>query len=111
MGNEVNVTGATFQKEVLESPVPVLVDFWAEWCVPCKMVAPILEKLSADYGGKIKIAKINVDQEGDLASKYNIVSIPTLLLFDKGKVVKQQIGAVPRQVLDKMIGEFTRPQS
>ncbi len=111
MANEVNVTGASFQKEVVESPVPVLVDFWAEWCVPCKMVAPILEKLSEDNKGKIRIVKVNVDQEGDLASRYNIVSIPTLLLFEKGKVVKQQVGAVPRQVLDKMIGDFVPPRS
>ena len=111
MGNEVNLTGASFQKEVLESPVPVLVDFWAEWCVPCKMVAPILDKLSQDNQGRIKVAKVNVDQEGDLASKYNIVSIPTLLLFEKGKVVKQQVGAVPRQVLDKMIGDYVQPKS
>jgi thioredoxin 1 len=107
MGHEVIVTGENFQKEVLESPIPVLADFWAEWCVPCKMVAPILEKLAVDYQGKLKIAKINVDEEGDLASKFNIVSIPTLLLFQGGNVVKQQIGAVPRPVLEKMISEYT----
>lgn len=107
MGHEVIVTGENFQEEVLESPIPVLADFWAEWCVPCKMVAPILEKLAVDYQGKLKIAKINVDEEGDLASRFNIVSIPTLLLFQGGNVVKQQIGAVPRPVLEKMISEYT----
>lgn len=106
MGNEVNVTGATFQKEVLDSTVPVLVDFWAEWCVPCRMVAPVLEKMAADLQGKVKVAKVNVDQESDLAAKYNIVSIPTIFLFHKGQVAKQQMGAAPRRILEDMVKEY-----
>ena len=106
MGSEVNVTNATFQKEVLESAVPVLADFWAEWCVPCRMVGPVLTKLAEEHDGKLKVAKINVDQESELAMKFNIVSIPTILLFHKGEVAKQQIGAAPRRILEDMIKEY-----
>ncbi len=108
MGLEVIATSANFQEEVLDSPIPVLADFWAEWCVPCKMVAPVLEKLADDYKDKIKVAKVDVDQEGDLASQYNIVSIPSILLFHEGKMVKQQIGAVPRKTLEEMIKEYVQ---
>jgi thioredoxin 1 len=106
MGSEVNVTNATFQKEVLESAIPVLADFWAEWCVPCRMVGPVLTKLAEEHDGKLKVAKINVDQESELAMKFNIVSIPTILLFHKGEVAKQQIGAAPRKILEDMIKEY-----
>ena len=106
MGSEVNVTNATFQKEVLESAVPVLADFWAEWCVPCRMVSPVLTKLAEEHDGKVKVAKINVDQESELAMKFNIVSIPTILLFNKGEVAKQQSGAAPRKILEDMIKEY-----
>jgi thioredoxin 1 len=103
MGAEVVVTNANFRQEVLESELPVLADFWAEWCVPCKIVQPLLEKLAEDHKGKVKVAKINVDEESELASNYNIVSIPTLLLFQHGEVVSQQVGAVPRKVLEDML--------
>ena len=106
MSKEVNVTGANFTQEVLEAEVPVLADFWAEWCVPCKMMGPILEQLAEELDGKVKVAKINVDEAGELATQYNIVSIPTLVLFHKGEMVKQQIGAVPRKVLDQMLAEY-----
>jgi thioredoxin 1 len=106
MSAEVNVTNATFNQEVLEATVPVLADFWAEWCVPCRMVAPVLEELAEEHKGKLKVAKINVDQESDLAAKFNIVSIPTILLFHQGQIAKQQIGAAPRKVLEEMIKEY-----
>jgi thioredoxin 1 len=106
MGAEVTVTNENFKTEVLDSDVPVLADFWAEWCVPCKMVGPILEQMAEEYNGKIKIAKINVDEEGELASNYNIVSIPTILLFHNGNVAKQQIGAVPKKVLEELVKEY-----
>ena len=106
MAAEVIVTNATFQKEVLESPVPVLADFWAEWCVPCRMIGPMLSKLAEEHSGKVKVVKINVDQESELAMKFNIVSIPTILLFHKGEVAKQQIGAAPRKILEDMIKEY-----
>jgi thioredoxin 1 len=105
MAEEVTVTAGNFDAEVVKSTVPVIADFWAEWCGPCKMIAPILKELAVAYKDKIKIAKIDVDAEGDLAQKFNIVSIPTLLVFNKGQLVKQQIGAVPRQALEKMIKE------
>jgi thioredoxin 1 len=105
MADEVTVTRSNFDAEVTKSTVPVVADFWAEWCGPCKMIAPVLKDLARDYSGKIKIAKIDVDAEGELAQQFNIVSIPTILVFNKGQVVKQQIGAVPRQALEKMIKE------
>jgi thioredoxin 1 len=106
MSAEVNVTNATFAQEVLEATVPVLADFWAEWCVPCRMVSPVLEKLAEEHKGKLKVAKINVDQESELAAKYNIVSIPTILLFHQGQIARQQIGAAPRKVLEEMIKDY-----
>ncbi len=106
MAAEVTVTTDNFKEEVLESTIPVLADFWAQWCVPCRMVGPILAKMADEYDGKLKVAKINVDEVGELAAEYNIVSIPSILLFDKGKVVKQQVGAVPRQTLDQMVAEY-----
>jgi thioredoxin 1 len=106
MSSEVVVTNANFKQEVLESPVPVLADFWAEWCVPCRMISPMLAKLAEEHSGKLKVAKINVDQESELAMKFNIVSIPTILLFNKGEVARQQIGAAPRKVLEDMIKEY-----
>ncbi|HET6452421.1 MAG TPA: thioredoxin [Spirochaetia bacterium] len=103
MAEEVTVTRSNFDAEVMKSAVPVVADFWAEWCGPCKMIAPVLKDLARDYKDKIKIAKIDVDAEGELAQQFNIVSIPTILVFSKGQVVKQQIGAVPRPALEKMI--------
>jgi thioredoxin 1 len=105
MADEVTVTRANFDAEVTKSAVPVVADFWAEWCGPCKMIAPVLKELAQVYKDKIKIAKIDVDAEGELAQQFNIVSIPTILVFSKGQVVKQQIGAVPRPTLEKMIKE------
>jgi thioredoxin 1 len=106
MGAEVVVTGENFKSEVLDSDIPVLADFWAEWCVPCKMVGPILEQMAEEHKDKIKVVKINVDEEGELATNYNIVSIPTILLFNGGGVVKQQIGAVPKKTLEELIKDY-----
>jgi len=106
MADEVVVTKTNFDTEVVSSPVPVVADFWAEWCGPCKMIAPVLRELATQYKDKVKIAKIDVDKEPELAMKFNVVSIPTLLFFNKGQVVKQQIGALSRPALEKLITEI-----
>jgi thioredoxin 1 len=106
MSDEMAVTTGTFEAEVVKAAIPVIADFWAEWCGPCRMIAPILRELSKDYQDRLKIVKINVDEEPDLASRFGIQSIPTLLFFKGGQVVKQQIGAVPRPVLEKIVKEL-----
>lgn len=99
----VTLTEDNFQSEVLDSDVPVLVDFWAEWCGPCKMIAPTIEELAADFDGKAKVAKVNVDEQPNLAGKYQVRSIPTLLFFRGGEVAEQMIGAAPKDALkDKL---------
>jgi thioredoxin 1 len=94
-----HTSDAAFETDVLKSNTPVLVDFWAEWCGPCKMIAPILEEAAGHYEGKIRIAKLNVDENATLAAKFNIRSIPTLLLFNKGEVVAREVGAVSQSHL------------
>jgi thioredoxin 1 len=106
MSEELAVTTATFEAEVVKSAIPVVADFWAEWCGPCRMIAPVLKELARDYKDRLKVAKINVDEEPDLASRYGIQSIPTLLFFKGGEMVRQQIGAVPRAVLEKIVKEL-----
>ena len=92
VANIVILTDENFPQEVLKSPVPVLVDFWAEWCGPCKMVAPILDELASEYSGKLKIGKVNIDEHQPLATQYGIRAIPTLLIFKAGQVVDQVVG-------------------
>jgi thioredoxin 1 len=99
MSNTVEVTDATFQSEVLDSNVPVLVDFWAEWCGPCKMIAPVMAELASDYGGRLKVVKVDVDKNSAVAMQYRITSIPNLLFFKGGEKVDQVVGAVPKQSL------------
>jgi thioredoxin 1 len=88
----VTLTQENFAREVLQSPVPVLVDFWAEWCGPCKMIGPILDELADEYEGRVKIGKVNIDEQQSVAAEYGIRAIPTLLLFDKGQVADQIVG-------------------
>ncbi|HZM69882.1 MAG TPA: thioredoxin [Candidatus Cryosericum sp.] len=101
--NILTLTNGNFDEETKRAESPILVDFWAEWCGPCRMVAPVLEQLAADYKGKARIGKVNVDEHSGIASRYGVQSIPTLLLFKQGKVVEQYIGATTREVLTKLL--------
>jgi thioredoxin 1 len=101
-----NATDQNFEQEVIKSEIPVLVDFWAPWCVPCKRVAPILEEIAKDYEGRLKIAKVDVDTNNETAWRYGIKSIPTLILFHKGQVAEQIIGAQPKDEILKIIEKY-----
>ena len=103
MGSTIPVTDQTFEEEVLKSEIPVLVDFWAEWCAPCKIIAPILEELSTEYEGKLKIAKVDVDSNAQKAGEYGVRGIPTLLIFKSGEPADQVVGAVPKATLKARI--------
>ncbi len=93
----------SWEIDVMNSDIPVFVDFWAEWCGPCRMVGPVVEELANDYDGKIKFVKVNVDEANELASKYNVFSIPTLAIFNKGQLVTQQVGAASKESYKNMI--------
>ena len=100
---EINVNDKNFKQEVLESGIPVLVDFWAEWCGPCRMVASAVEEIAREYKEKLKVCKLNVDEAFKTTSSYGIMSIPTLAIFKKGKVVDKIVGALPKSDLEKTV--------
>ena len=103
MGNPITITDDSFHAEVVESSLPVLVDFWAVWCGPCRMVAPIVDELAVEYEGRAKVDKVDVDSEQKIAADYGIRSIPTLLIFKNGELADQIVGAVPKkQLVEKL---------
>ena len=105
MSAAMELTKENFQTEVIDSDVPVLVDFWATWCGPCRAVAPIIDELAAEYEGKLKVGKVDVDAEQQLAGDFGVRSIPTLLIFNGGKLAEQLVGAVPKsELVDKLQG-------
>ena len=107
MNNEpVHVTDASFEKSVLQASLPVIVDFWAPWCAPCKMVAPILDKLAQEFAGKLIIAKVNTDEYSEWAGKYGVQGIPTMLFISNGKVIHRQVGALPEKMLKDTVVQF-----
>ena len=103
MGNALEFTDSNFQSEVLESKVPVLVDFWAPWCGPCRMVAPVVEEIASQYEGQVKVVKVNTDENPQVASQYGIRSIPTLMIFKGGQKVDMVVGAVPKTTLSQTL--------
>jgi thioredoxin 1 len=105
MSSVTNVTEATFKQEVLDSTIPVLVDFWAPWCGPCRMVAPVVDELAGEYAGQVKVVKLNTDQNPTVASHYGIRSIPTLMVFKGGRQVDTVVGAVLKPTLAKTLGQ------
>lgn len=102
----INVTDAAFQKTVIENPMPVLVDFWAPWCGPCRMVAPILEKIAKEYAGRLIVAKVNTDENQEWAGKYGVQGIPTMLMLKDGKIIHRQVGAMPEPMLKDTVEQF-----
>jgi thioredoxin 1 len=102
----INVTDPAFEKTVLQSSLPVIVDFWAPWCGPCKMVAPILDKIAQEYAGKLLVAKVNTDSDSEMAIQYGIQGIPTMLFVFGGKVINRQVGALPEPMLREVIEQF-----
>ncbi|MFO7623288.1 MAG: thioredoxin [Anaerolineales bacterium] len=102
----IHVTDAEFESKVLQSDIPVVVDFWAPWCGPCKMVAPTLDKLAKEQAGKMLVAKVNTDENPDWATRYGVQGIPTMILFSAGKIVHRQVGALPEPMLRELVTQF-----
>jgi thioredoxin 1 len=100
------ITGGNFESEVIHSSIPIILDFWAEWCGPCRMLSPILEEIERDYGDRIKVGKVNVDQEQSLAERHNITSIPCLIVYDGGKIYKRLVGFAPRNTIEGLFKDL-----
>jgi thioredoxin 1 len=106
VNDPVHVTDSNFEKTVLQSPIPVIVDFWAPWCGPCRMVAPILEKVAKEYSGKLIVAKVNTDENSEWAQRYGVQGIPTMLFVADGKIAHTQVGAMPEAMLREILDQF-----
>jgi len=106
MNEPVHVNEDSFDKAILNSSLPVLIDFWAPWCAPCRMVAPSLEKIAQEYAGRLLVAKVNTDENNQLAARYQITGIPTLLFISNGQMVNQQVGVLPYDALKQMVDQF-----
>jgi len=102
----IHVTDAAFEKTILESSLPVVVDFWAPWCGPCKMVAPVLDKIAEEFAGKLIVAKVNTDENSEWAMQYGVQGIPTMMFIYDGKIVNRQVGALPEPMLREVIDQF-----
>ncbi len=102
----IHVTDNAFEQTVLKSPVPVIVDFWAPWCSPCRAVAPVLDKLAKELAGKLVVAKVNTDEQQEWAGRYNVQGIPTMLFVANGKIVHRQVGALPEKMLREVVSQF-----
>ena len=100
---ELKITRENFENEVMKSDIPVLIDFWAPWCGPCRMMGPIIEQMADEYEGKVKVGKVNVDEEGELSQAFGAMSIPTIVLVKDGKIVKQAVGARPKAEVEAML--------
>ena len=106
MSEHISLNSANFESEVLQSTVPVLLDFWAPWCGPCKMIGPLIEQLAEEYAGRLKVGKVNVDEEAELASSHSIVSIPTLIVYKDGKIANQVAGALPKHSIEALFKDL-----
>lgn len=102
---EMKITAALFDEQVLKADKPVLVDFWASWCMPCRMMAPIVEEIAAEYAGKAYVGKVNVDEEPELAQRFKVVSIPTLIVFSQGREIARQVGVQSKEAVEEMLAE------
>lgn len=100
---ELKITRENFENEVMKTDIPVLIDFWAPWCGPCRMMGPIIEQMADEYEGKVKVGKVNVDEEGELSQAFGVMSIPTIVLVKDGKIVKQAVGARPKAEVEAML--------
>ena len=100
---ELKITRENFENEVMKSDIPVLIDFWAPWCGPCRMMGPIIEQMADEYEGKVKVGKVNVDEEGELSQAFGVMSIPTIVLVKDGKIVKQAVGARPKAEVEAIL--------
>ena len=106
MSKEITITNANFDSEVIKASVPVLLDFWAAWCNPCRMIAPFIEQIAGEYDGRLKVGKINVDEENELAVKHNVASIPTLAIYKNGELVFTQAGALPKNQIESLVNKY-----